>query len=161
MITPDQLMTLPLCVQVTVKLNQLDPFGYLTAHTLVSLADEAGYVYYAEFGVDAAYFESGVNGAFTLSLMLDRYAPVQAGDTLGVRYRLLGYSYKRVHSMAFVVNETKQEIAATVELLDSHANLVERRTAPWPDEVAAQLAVLLERHHALDWEAPVCGVLQP
>lgn len=161
MITPDQLLMLPVCLEVTVEPSQLDLFGYLTAHTLVSLADEAGYVYYAEFGVDASYFESGVNGAFTLSLMLDRYAPVQTGDTLGVRYRLLGYSYKRVHSMAFIVNETKREVAATVELLDSHANLVERRTSPWPDAIAAQLTTLFERHHALDWDAPVCGVLQP
>jgi hypothetical protein len=50
-------------------------------------------------------------------------------------------------------------VAATSELVGAHANLTERRAAPFPPEFAAGIDRYLEVHTKLDWDPPVCGVM--
>jgi acyl-CoA thioester hydrolase len=76
-----------------------------------------------------------------------------------VYIRVLGRSAKRVHYMMFMVNLTRGTLAATFECVNSFADLKLRRTAPYPPEIAARIDVLLTDHRALNWDAPVCGVM--
>jgi acyl-CoA thioester hydrolase len=63
--------------------------------------------------------------------------------------------------MLFMVNESKGNLAATLETLGSHADIKARRTSPYPPHIAARMDAILAEHQALDWAAPVCGVIRP
>ena len=62
-------------------------------------------------------------------------------------------------NLLFMVNETRGTLASIFECVNSFADLTVRRTAPYPDEIAARIDTLLAKHRALDWAAPVCGVM--
>jgi len=62
--------------------------------------------------------------------------------------------------MHFLVNETLNQLAATLESLGTHADMKLRRSAEMPPDVAALMDATLEKHSRLEWEAPVCGVIR-
>jgi acyl-CoA thioester hydrolase len=61
--------------------------------------------------------------------------------------------------MMFMVNQTRGTLASTFECVNSFADLTERRTEPFPTEIAAKIDAMLAQHQALDWVAPACGVM--
>ncbi|MFQ5614793.1 MAG: hypothetical protein ACE5H9_21945 [Anaerolineae bacterium] len=52
-------------------------------------------------------------------------------------------------------------MAATMEELVSHADLVARRTSPFPPQIRARLRAQMDEQSRLDWDAPVCGIIRP
>ncbi|MFN8374982.1 MAG: thioesterase family protein [Anaerolineae bacterium] len=87
-------------------------------------------------------------------------AEVHIGDTVTVRMRLMGRSARRIHYMNFMVNETQQALASTMEVLATHADLVARRSSPIPADIAARLDELLAQHKTLAWAVPLSGAIQ-
>jgi acyl-CoA thioester hydrolase len=75
--------------------------------------------------------------------------------------RFLARSEKRIHFIHFLVNETTQTIAATLEALGTHADMKTRRTSAYPPQITEKLDAMIAEHQALTWEAPTCGILQP
>ena len=73
---------------------------------------------------------------------------------------LLAMNQKRFHGMYFVVNDSRKQLACTIEYITGGVDLQTRRTAPFPDELLAGLKTQLSRHARLDWAAPVCGAMQ-
>ena len=63
--------------------------------------------------------------------------------------------------MYFIVNEARGRLAATLEYITASVDLQTRRITPFPEELAAGLDVLLEKHQGLGWVAPVCGLMKP
>ena len=62
--------------------------------------------------------------------------------------------------MHFLVNETLNKLAATLESLGTHADMKLRRSAEIPPDIAALMDATIEKHRKLTWEAPVCGILE-
>jgi hypothetical protein len=60
----------------------------------------------------------------------------------------------------FLVNETRNKLAAIFECVNAFADLTVRKTAPFPPEIAKQIDAWLARDSKLDWPAPVSGVMQ-
>jgi acyl-CoA thioesterase FadM len=63
--------------------------------------------------------------------------------------------------MGFMLNETHDRLASTLEALVAHADLRVRRSTPFPPSLAARLEGVLAEHAALDWEAPLSGIMAP
>ena len=127
----------------------------------IALFDDAAWDFFASFGMDYEYYETARSGAFALQQFINYRAEVHKEDIVAVRSRLLGRSAKRIHLMHFLVNETQNKLAATIEVLGSHADLIQRRTSPYPPAIAANIDAILENHHQLNWQAPICGVISP
>jgi acyl-CoA thioesterase FadM len=159
--TLDQIKSLPILYQSIVPVAYLDVMGHMNVRHYLSLFDEAAWEFFVGFGMDQAYYESGQGGAFALQHFINYRAEVHQNDHLTIRGRLLGRSAKRVHFMLFMVNESQQKLAATLESLGSHADLSQRRTSPFPPTIAANIDALLADHSHLDWQAPVSGVIKP
>ena len=62
-----------------------------------------------------------------------------------------------MHGVLFIVNDTLSQLASALELISIGADLRTRRTSELPPDVAAGLQAIIERHAALDWNAPRCG----
>ncbi len=158
-ITP--LQSLPRFHRETIPASYLDVMGHMNIRYYMGIFDEAAWGFFAHFGMTLDYYQAENSGAFALEQHIRYLAEVHVGETVAVHTRLLGRSAKRIHFMHFMLNETTNTLAATLEVIASHADTRQRRTSPFPPSIAAQLDAILAAHGRLDWPAPVCGVLRP
>jgi acyl-CoA thioester hydrolase len=161
MIATAQLEQLPLFHRETIPSDYLDIMGHMNVRWYAALFDVAAWKFFESFGMDENYYRTEHAGGFALKQFVQFLAEVKVGECVGIRGRLLGRSAKRIHFMLFMVNESTNVLAATLEVLGSHADMRIRRTSPYPLHLAAALDAMVAEHNALNWEAPVCGVISP
>jgi acyl-CoA thioester hydrolase len=125
----------------------------------MAIFDDAGYPLVANFGITPEYHAANGTGGFDLEHHLHYLSEVHIGDTVAIYSRLNARSAKRIHYMMFMVNETRNALAATFECVNSFADLTLRRTAPYPAEIAARIDAQLAHDTAFDWVLPLCGVM--
>lgn len=159
--TFEEATALPLHYRETIPESYRDQMGHMNVRHYGSLADEGATAFFQTLGLTEAYTQDHSSGMFALRQFVQYINEVYVGATVAVHSRLLGYSEKRVHFIQFLVNETTGTIAATFEMLGSHADLKLRRTSPFPTAIIAHLETTLQAHRALGWDAPTCGILKP
>jgi len=126
----------------------------------LAIYDEAGYPLMNGFGMTDEFREANQAGGFDLEHHIHYLREVHIGDTVAIYARIIGRTPKRIHYMMFMVNETREELASLFECVNSFADLSVRRTAPFPDAVGAKMDMMLAEHQALNWDAPISGVMQ-
>ncbi len=156
-----QLAPLPLFHRATITEEHLDAMGHMNIRYYMAHFDEASWGFFASFGMDEEYCRIYQAGGFALKHFINYLAEVRLGETIAVRIRILGRSAKRIHFMHFMVNETTGKLAATLEVLGTHADMVIRRTSPYPTHIAGQIDAILEEQNQLGWDAPICGIIRP
>lgn len=154
-----QLEVLPLVFRETIPEAYRDEMGHMNVRWYLKIYDEAGYGLFPLLGLTPDYYQTPGVGTFDLEHHIQYLREVHIGDTVALRARALGRSDKRLHYMLFMVNETGGTLASTLECINSHANLFERRTSPYPPEITTRIDAMLASHRALPWDAPVCGVM--
>lgn len=156
----DAVTALPCLIRAGVPEAYRDENGHMNVRHYLSLFDDAGYPMIERFGLTPEYHSQHQTGGFDLEHHVHYLNEVHIGDTVAIYLRLLGRSAKRMHYIMFMVNETRGKLAATFECVNSFADLAQRKTAPFPPEIAARIDALLAEHQALAWDAPACGVMQ-
>jgi acyl-CoA thioester hydrolase len=148
------------CVyRATIPAEWRDDNGHMNMRFYLHLFDDAGYPLVERFGLTLDYHRQHGAGGFDLEHHVHYLKEVHTGDTVAVYARLVGRTAKRIHYLLFMVNETRGTLASIFECVNSFADLTVRRTAPYPQEIATRIDAMLAQHQALDWEAPVCGVM--
>ncbi len=155
----EQVQQLPVSYRQMIPPEYLDTMEHMNVRWYMALFDTASWKFFESFGMDADYYGQGFGG-FALKHYIQYLAEVRVGETVAIHNRVVGRSSKRVHFMLFMVNETTGKLAAMLEGLGSNADMKVRRTAPYPDEMAARIDGILAEHQQLDWDAPVCGIIQ-
>ncbi len=161
MITVEQVQQLPKLYNFTIPEDYLDEMGHMNVRWYLGIFDDAAVHLFRQLGMTAKYFKANQTGAFALQQFIYYWREVRLDETVSIYSRILGRSAKRIHMMYFMVNETNQTLACTLEGLGSHADLNIRRTSPYPAHIAGNIDVMLAEHQQLDWSAPVCGAIQP
>ena len=157
----DKITALPLLMRVTVPPDYRDMNDHMNIRYYVAIFDDAGYPLYERLGLTEAFLKSINGGGFDLEQHISYLNEVRIGDEVAVYLRMIGRSAKRMHYLMFMVNATRGQLAAVFECVNSHADLSVRKTAPWPPQIAAKIDELVAESSALDWPAPVCGVIAP
>lgn len=160
-LTPAHLASLPLTHRITITDGYLDLMGHMNVRHYLGIFDDATWHFFAHFGMDHHYYTTSGNGSFALQQFIYYAAEVRADETVAIRSRLVARTDRRIHFIHFMVNETTDRLAATVEVLGSHADLRVRRTSPFPADIAAKQDALLAEHNRLTWPAPLCGAIAP
>ena len=155
--TYDQLNRLPAYNRLVVPPDYEDVNGHMNI---------AHYLTVASWGVEYAFRAAGMAedwqsseglSAFTAEHHLVYLHEVHVGSEGSVRVRFLGRSARAVHVQAYLLDDTTRQVSYTMELISLHVALAARRTATWPEELAASFDRLVAEHGALTWEVPVCG----
>ena len=81
------------------------------------------------------------------------------GVAMSARVRLLGRSERAAHVLVYLLDETNQQVSCVVEEIFLHIDLETRRTAPWPEDVAAKLDARVAEHESLAFPADTSGSL--
>jgi len=160
-LTRDQISQLSCFHRAIIPEEYLDVMGHMNIRYYMGLFDAAAWRFFASFGMDEAYYKSTDGGAFALEQHIRYLAEVHVGETVAIYTRVNGRSAKRIHFIHFMINETTGKLAATLEAVGSHANTANRRTSPFPDEIADAIDAIIAHHEQLDWAAPLCGVIRP
>jgi acyl-CoA thioester hydrolase len=114
-----------------------------------------------EIGIDEGWFRRHQRSQFDLEHHVFYRSELHVGDHVSTYNRVLGKSERRFHGMYLVVNDSTEKLAATLEYVTAGIDMGRRRMDSFPDDLSRGLDVLLEKHRALGWDAPVCGTMAP
>jgi len=150
----------PVCLRATVPEAYRDSNGHMNVRWYIALFDDAGDTLHDWMGLTQAYHAAHGTGTMDLEYHVNFIAEVLPGEDVAVYIRLVAFSAKRLHYVMFLVNATRRKLAATLECINSFADLRERRTAAWPPEVAAKLTEAVAADGRLDWQPPLSGAMR-
>ena len=151
---------LPVYHRETIPSDYLDVMGHMNIRWYMALFDKAMRQFFVFHGLTAEFIHENETGTFALKHVINYYAEVRVGQNVAVRTRLLQRSDRRFHAMHFMINETTGQLASTLELMGTFADLQKRRATSIPPEIAAEFDVKLAADRQLGWEAPVSGVIK-
>ena len=151
---------LPMYHRETIPSDYLDVMGHMNIQWYMALYDKATRNFFLSHGLSADFIREHQTGTFALKHVINYYAEVRVGQNVAIRARLLGRSDRRFHAMHFMINEMTGQLASTLELLGTFADLRKRRATSIPPEIAANFDARLTADRQLDWEAPVSGIIK-
>ncbi|CUU56526.1 acyl-CoA thioester hydrolase [Parafrankia irregularis] len=147
----------PSLVEAKVEPEFIDFNGHMNVRYYLDKGAEGADQLCRAVGIDEAYRRDRRMGVFTAEHHLRYLSELQAGDAFSVHARVLDCSDKVTHLMAFLVDQARERLSCTVEIVLVHVGLDDRRPRPFPEDVAAGWDRLVHESRALPWDAPVCG----
>jgi len=155
----EDIRRLPLLRELTVPEEYEDFNGHMRVTHHLGIHDDAGLAFFELIGIDERYIDQRRSGVVDLEHHLRYLAEAHVGDRLAVHVRFLARAPKAVHTMWFLVNNTRDQIANTLEAISVHFDLDARRVTPFPDDVSRALDRITDAHRDLQWRAPACGFM--
>ena len=159
-LTLKELSPLPITNEATIDEEYLDSNRHMNVSWYLHLFNQATGGMHKWLGFDWGQLKADGAGTFILEGHIRYLAETLVGEHVTLRTRLIARSAKRVQFLHFMFNDDKQTLAATYEKVVAHMDMSTRRMSPYPGPIAKQLDEVLAQHQALDWDPPVCGVMQ-
>ncbi len=154
-----QLVDLPAWAEQPVPVAFEDANGHLNVRHYTGIASEGLDESLVELGIPQNWPADG-HACFSAEHHLLYLAELRTGDKMSARVRLLGRSERAAHVLVYLLDDTHERISYVMEEVFLHIDMETRRTAPWPDDVAAALDARIAEHAALPFEAAVSGSMQ-
>jgi acyl-CoA thioester hydrolase len=145
--------------RVTVNGEYLDQYGHMNVRWYSELWGLGAFNLMTQIGFGTNYMQERNYGTWVLRQIIDYLAEVHEGDTLVIRGRIIDRSDKMLHNKYWMVNETKNKIASTSEVLVGHADLAARRLAPYPEDIQLILDAKIGEYNGLGWPVDVSGAI--
>lgn len=146
--------------ETTIPRAFLDENQHVNVQYYLHLTEQGLGEIFRRVGLGERYAAADEIGNFALEQHIRYFAELLQDDRVSVYIRLVDLSPKRAYFLAFLVNDTRDELAATVELVMMNVDIKRRRGTPFPSAAQANLDELLARHRSLPWRPPVCGVMR-
>ncbi|EWT06073.1 hypothetical protein N864_00230 [Intrasporangium chromatireducens Q5-1] len=159
--TFDEVRALPCAHEQAVPAHFADANGHMNIVRYMELHNEAAWKHMSHFGLGEEHALEGTAGSFEVEHHLRYLREIHVGDVVAVHFRMLGRSDKALHLMQFLANVTRHELSNTLESMSLSVDMATRRTAPFPDDVAALLDDQLRADRALRWPVPLATGMRP
>jgi acyl-CoA thioester hydrolase len=154
--TYDQLAALPAYAQQPVPVAFEDVNGHLNVRHYVGIASEGLDESLVGLGIPQNWPASG-HACFSAEHHVTYLAELRTGSMMSARVRLLGRSERAAHVLVYLLDETHQRLSCVMEEISLHVDMETRRTAPWPEDVAAAIDERIAEDAKLPWEPDVSG----
>lgn len=124
------------------------------------------YVGIASEGLDESLIDVGIaqnwptvsgQGIFSAEHHMTYLSELRTGDRISVRVRVIGRSERAAHVVAYLLDESHQRVSYVMEEIFLHIDMASRRSAPWPDDVAAALDRRVDAEAELPWQPALSG----
>ena len=158
-IDPELVRQLPITYQQQIPESYLDEMGHMNVMWYTHLFSQAMGGAFELIGLNWDELAKTQNGTFALEAHVRYLAEVHVGHNVSVHSRVVGRSERRFYLMHFMINEDRDNVAATFENLGTFVDLKVRRTAAIPQPISDNLDAMFAKHESLSWPAPVCGVM--
>ncbi|SRR5260221_11618175 len=124
----------------------IDYNGHLNMAYYNVLFDRAVDEAYELIGVGARYAADRRQSIFTAEVHVRYLRELRAGDPVRVTFQLLDYDAKRLHYFEQLFHAEGGWVSATSENLSLHVDMMSKKTAAFPHEVAARFAEMKASH---------------
>jgi acyl-CoA thioester hydrolase len=133
----DLVRGLPAYFEQTVPDDYIDENGHMNITKYFELGAVAPWLRLGDLGVDDAYIPERGLSFFTVEHHIRYLGELRLGEPLSVRPAFVGRTHKALHGISFVVDESRDRIACTMEILYVHVSMETRRSAISPSSAAA------------------------
>jgi acyl-CoA thioester hydrolase len=127
----------------------IDYNGHLNMAYYNVLFDRAVDEAYALAGIGADYLKTRKHSTFTAEVHVRYLRELHLNDPVRVTFQLLDYDSKRLHFFEQLFHATEGWVSATSENMSLHVDMVQRKTAEFPDDVREMLRKMQESHAKL------------
>jgi acyl-CoA thioester hydrolase len=155
--TYDELAVLPAYAAQAVPAAFEDINGHLNIRHYVGIASEGLDESLVDLGIAQNWPTVAGQGVFTAEHHMTYLSELRTGDRISVRVRLVGRSARAAHAVAYLLDDTHQRLSYVMEEIFLHIDMESRRTADWPDDVAAALDKRAEEETGLPWQPALSG----
>ncbi|MEJ8569311.1 acyl-CoA thioesterase [Elongatibacter sediminis] len=158
---PEEVRQLPRHLRMTVPPEWEDRNGHVNVQYYQRLYELGGYGILDDIGFDLARCNAEGFGMFDLEHHIHYRAELLVGHSVSGYSRVLAVNEKRFQGMFFILNDSTERLACTIEYVTCWIDLGVRRTAPLPDDLLRGLRAVVQRSDILPWPVPRCGVMAP
>src|SRR4051794_28707352 len=139
---------------VVSSVMQVDPTwidynGHLNMAYYNVLFDRAVDEVFELLGCGLRYVKERRHSFFTAEVHVRYLRELHANDQVRVTLQLLDYDEKRMHYFEQLLHAQEGWVSATSENMSVHVDMEAKRTAPFPEQIAAALAQLMRSHAPL------------
>jgi acyl-CoA thioester hydrolase len=127
----------------------IDYNGHLNMAYYNVLFDRAVDEVYELLGCGVDYLKETQHSCFTAEVHVRYLRELNAGDRVRVSFQLLDFDAKRLHYFEELRHAEAGWRSATSENMALHVDMTARKTAPFPETIAARLAQMKAAHAAL------------
>lgn len=157
--TYDQLAGLAAYAEQPVPIAFEDVNGHLNVRHYTGIASEGLDESLVPLGIPQNWPAQG-HACFSAEHHVTYLAELRTGDRMSTRVRLLGRSERAAHALVYLLDETHQQVSCVLEEIFLHIDMGTRRTAPWPDDVAAALDARIAEDEQLPFPVTTSGGMQ-
>jgi len=157
--TYDQLVDLPAYTVQPVPVPFEDANGHLNVRHYTGIASEGLDESLVDLGIPQNWPAQG-HACFSAEHHLTYLAELLTGDRISSRVRLLGRSERAAHALVYLLDDSHQRLSFVMEEILLHIDMETRRTAPWPQDIAAALDEQAALHSALPWQPDLSGSMR-
>ncbi len=159
-ITLEEIRQLEPAYAMRIPRDYLDENSHVNVQYYLHLVERGLGEVFQQVGMGEVYADADVFGNFALEQHIRYFAEILVDEDVAVHIRLVELNAKRAYFMGFLVNDSREQLAATVELVMMNVDIKSRRGAPFPAEAFTQLEAMLNRHASLPWSTPLCGIMR-
>ena len=146
--------------ETTIPQAFLDENQHVNVQYYLRLVERGVGEVFRRVGLGERYAAADEIGNFALEQHIRYLAELLHKDAVSVYIRLVDLSPKRAYFIGFLVNDAREQLAATVEVVMMNVDIARRRGAPFPPPAKQNLDALLTAHRNLPWAPPVCGIMR-
>ena len=157
--TYEQLAALPAYAVQPVPMPFEDINGHLNVRHYIGIASEGLDESLVSLGIPQTWPLTAGHACFSAEHHCIYLAELRTGDTMSARVRLLGRSERAAHALVYLLDDTHQRVSYVMEEIFLHIEMETRKTAPWPEDVAANLDRQIASDAGLPFESPTSGSL--
>ncbi len=132
-----------------VEPSWIDYNGHLNMAYYNVLFDRAVDEVYELLGCGLAYVEQTRHSCFTAEVHVRYLRELHADDPVRVSFQLLDFDAKRLHYFEALHHAEDNWLSATSENMALHVDMAARKTAAFPDAIAARLQRMKAAHASL------------
>jgi acyl-CoA thioester hydrolase len=133
----------------------IDFNGHLNMAYYNVLFDRAVDEVYEPLGLGFRYVETTRHSTFTAEVHVRYLRELHAGDPVYVTFQLLDFDAKRLHYFEQLFHADEGWLSATSENMALHVDMTAKKTAAFPQAIAARLARMKAAHAKLPVPAAV------
>lgn len=156
----EQVSALPTYLPQVVPAAFEDINGHMNIRHYVGIASEGLDESLVGVGITQNWPSTAGQGIFSAEHHMTYLAELRTGDQISVRVRLIGRSERAVHAQVFLLDDTHQRLSYVMEEIFLHIDMAARKTAPWPEDVAAAIDERIAEAAALPWPACLSGSMK-
>jgi acyl-CoA thioester hydrolase len=124
----------------TVESAWIDCNGHMNVAYYTLAFDRALDRVYDRLGIGPEAVKARGQGPMALQTQIHYLAELLEGEAFHCETLIVDCDHKRCHAMMTMIAEKDGRLAATYETLSLNVDLTARRSAPYPEDVAARLA---------------------